>query len=175
MKKVYTTFLFVAFVTLLLCAHKAAAQQDSAAVVAFGSENLQNPAFERKGYSSFDEWVDKHYEYPLQAAMDRVDGTSIVQFSIAKNGKVCDINILQSSGNKDLDREAIRVVKSSPKWAPGSINGEAVPVVHSVAVKFDLTGVVIHTTQKTIVQGKLGERPTTTKTSSTTYTVTRTK
>ena len=154
MKNLINQF-FIAFITILLCTYSVNAQQE---IVEYNSESLQNPTFNHKGYASFEEWVDKNYEYPVDAALSHVHGTATIRFVITKNGKVRHIELAESSGNRWLDNAARYVVRSSPKWKPGTIDGNAVSVAHLVAVRFNPTDFVILTTNKRTIRGREGDQ-----------------
>ena len=62
-----------------------------------------------------------------------------VQFSIDKEGNVTNSKVTRSV-DKDMDAEAIRLVKAMPKWKPGMQKGKAVAVKYTVPVVFRLEG-----------------------------------
>ena len=61
----------------------------------------------------------------------------VVQVVIEKDGRVGDITIKESA-HPDLDKEAIRVVKSSPKWTPATKNWKKVPATLEFSMNFAL-------------------------------------
>jgi len=61
----------------------------------------------------------------------------IVQFAVNKVGIVVDANVVRSV-DPALDKEAVRVVMSSPKWAPGKQRGKAVKVLFTFPINFVL-------------------------------------
>ena len=65
-------------------------------------------------------------------------GKAFVQFVVKADGAVNDVVIMKSSGDKSLDAEALRVVKSMPKWNPGKQGGKAVNVRYTLPVNFRL-------------------------------------
>ena len=60
-----------------------------------------------------------------------------MQFVVWKDGSVSEVNVVRSVDN-DLDREAVRVCKTLPKFTPGRQNGKAVDVWYTVPVTFKL-------------------------------------
>jgi protein TonB len=66
-----------------------------------------------------------------------VSGTVHMQFKVNKNGDVVDVKVVKGV-HPDLDNEAIRVIKSSPKWEAGKQRGRAVNVIMSLPMKFIL-------------------------------------
>ncbi|MDR0419345.1 MAG: energy transducer TonB [Prevotellaceae bacterium] len=65
----------------------------------------------------FRKWVLKNIQYPELATVNGVGGKVVVQFIIDQHGEVADVAILKGI-NPALDREAIKVIKSSPRWNP---------------------------------------------------------
>jgi protein TonB len=66
-----------------------------------------------------------------------ISGRVIVKFVVEKDGSVSGVTLVRGV-DKDLDREAIRVVKSMPKWQPGKNNGQAVRCYFNLPVNFKL-------------------------------------
>lgn len=87
---------------------------------------------------SFPRWVNENLHYPQEAVKDSLQGRVTLQFTIEKDGSVTDVHVLRGCA-PILDEEAVRVVSQSPKWTPGSINGEPVRVVFNFPVLFQLT------------------------------------
>ena len=87
---------------------------------------------------SFPRWVNENLKYPPEAVKDSLQGRVTLQFTIEKDGSVTDVHVLRGCAPV-LDEEAVRVVSQSPKWTPGSINGEPVRVVFNFPVLFQLT------------------------------------
>jgi protein TonB len=84
-------------------------------------------------------YLSSHINYPPMAAENNVQGKVILQFVVGKDGRVGEVKIARSV-DKDLDKEAMRVVKSLPKFIPGRQNGQAVPVWYTLPVSFKLQG-----------------------------------
>ena len=78
-------------------------------------------------------------QYPAMAAENNVQGRVVVQFVVDKTGKVGEVKVVRSV-DKDLDKEAVRVCKSLPKFTPGRQNGQAVSVWYTLPVTFKLQG-----------------------------------
>ena len=72
-------------------------------------------------------WINKHVKYPMIAQENGVQGKVIVQFVVGKDGTVGDIKVVRGV-DSSLDQEAVRVIKSMPKWKPGKQRGTAVKV-----------------------------------------------
>ena len=82
------------------------------------------------GINEFATWVDRHIQNP-----NRERGRVTAQFTIDEEGNLINPKILRGV-NKELDNEAIRVLKLSPKWHPGKQNGENVPVTYTFPIVF---------------------------------------
>ena len=67
----------------------------------------------------------------------RIEGNVLVEFVVEKDGSITQIKI-KNSVYPDLDEEAIRVLKNSPKWIPGENLGKKVRVSYTLPIKFHL-------------------------------------
>ena len=84
-------------------------------------------------------YLSSHINYPPMAAENGVQGRVTVQFVVDKTGRVGEVKIVRSV-DKELDKEAVRVCKSLPKFTPGRQNGQAVAVWYTLPVTFKLKG-----------------------------------
>lgn len=82
-------------------------------------------------------YLRDNIKYPTVAAENGVQGRVVVGFVVERDGSITDVNILRGV-DPSLDREAMRVVKSMPRWNPGKQNGSAVRVKYQVPVSFRL-------------------------------------
>ncbi len=89
------------------------------------------------GESALTGFVSKNLAYPVLAQENGIQGTVIVRFRVEKDGSVSHVQILRSL-DPACDKEAIRIVKSLPKFIPGKQNGLAVAVWYTFPVKFKL-------------------------------------
>lgn len=64
----------------------------------------------------------------------------MVQFVVTKTGSVGEVKVVRSK-DPDLDKEAVRVVKTLPKFVPGKMNGQPVNVWYTLPITFKLQGV----------------------------------
>lgn len=83
-------------------------------------------------------YINSTVKYPKEAITDGKQGRSLVSFVIMKDGTIDNVAIAKSAGSDILDQEAIRVVKSMPKWEPGTIKGKPVNVKFNVPIQFRL-------------------------------------
>lgn len=91
------------------------------------------------GEQALMKYLQSHINYPPMAAENNVQGRVVVQFVVDKTGKVGEVKVVRSV-DKDLDKEAVRVCKSLPKFTPGRQNGQAVSVWYTLPVTFKLQG-----------------------------------
>lgn len=82
-------------------------------------------------------YLRDNIHYPTVAAENGVQGRVVVGFVVERDGSITDVKILRGV-DPSLDREAMRVVKSMPRWNPGKQNGSAVRVKYQVPVSFRL-------------------------------------
>ena len=79
--------------------------------------------------------------YPPEAIQDSVQGRVIVQFVIDTLGNVGEVKVVRSV-REDIDAEAVRVVKTLPRFSPGKNDGKAVNVLYALPVTFKLSAEV---------------------------------
>ncbi len=91
------------------------------------------------GEAALMKYLSSHINYPPMAAENNIQGRVVVQFVVDKTGKVGEVKVVRSV-DKDLDKEAVRVCKSLPKFTPGRQNGQAVSVWYTLPVTFKLQG-----------------------------------
>ena len=82
-------------------------------------------------------YIMENIKYPKQAMKEGIQGRVTVSFIVEKDGRVSNVRLLRSVQSA-LDKEAIRVVKSMPKWTPGKHNGKPVRVRFNLPVMFKL-------------------------------------
>ena len=95
------------------------------------------PTFKGKDAHAFSSWVTARLKYPADARSAHIDGTVIVKFVIGTNGGVQEVEVTKGVF-PSLDAEAVRVIKSSPKWKPGIKDGKPVRVTYHHPVVFVL-------------------------------------
>lgn len=96
----------------------------------------QQPMFPG-GQTALMKYLSEHTKYPVVAQENGVQGRVTVQFVVEKDGSISDVHVLRGV-DPSLDKEAVRVVKSMPRWTPGKQNGSAVRVKYQVPVTFRL-------------------------------------
>jgi len=82
-------------------------------------------------------YVGENTKYPVPALESGIEGTVHIRFVVTRTGDVGEAKVLRAV-DPLLEEEALRVVKSMPKWSPGKNNGNAVNVWFIIPVKFVL-------------------------------------
>ena len=95
------------------------------------------PMFNGGDANNFSKWVNAHLIYPEDAKKAGKQGRVIVQFTVSKTGKMTNVRVLRGIC-QSLDEEALRVVKASPEWKPGVMNGKDVDVTYIFPIIFQL-------------------------------------
>ena len=96
----------------------------------------QNPMFPG-GDKALMQYLQKNLKYPAQAQENGIQGRVMVQFVVNKDGSIVEPKIIRPV-DPSLDKEAIRVVSSMPKWTPGKQRGKNVRVRFTLPVTFRL-------------------------------------
>jgi len=82
-------------------------------------------------------WISQNIHYPPVAEENGVQGQVVCQFVVETDGSISNVTVARGA-DPSLDKEAVRVIKSMPKWVPGKQNGRAVRVKYTIPVKFQL-------------------------------------
>ena len=90
------------------------------------------------GQQALFKYLSENVKYPDIAQENGIQGRVICQFVVNKDGSIVDVEVVRSGGDPSLDKEAVRVIKSMPKWKPGKQRGKAVRVKYTVPVNFKL-------------------------------------
>jgi protein TonB len=97
----------------------------------------QKPQFKGGDANEFSKWVNSRLVYPEIAKENGLQGRVTLSFTIKADGTLSDVKVLRGV-DPSLDQEAVRVVKSSPKWTPGKQRDRAVAVSYTFPVIFQL-------------------------------------
>ena len=96
----------------------------------------QQPEFPG-GMGAFYQYVHKKLKYPSQARRMGIEGRVFVQFVVDKKGNITEVQAVKGIG-AGCNEEAVRVIKSSPKWKAGKQRGKAVKVRMILPITFKL-------------------------------------
>lgn len=83
------------------------------------------------------EWLRKHINYPKIAMEMGIQGRVFIKFVVEKDGSISNVEVMRSV-DEYLDKEAIRVIQSMPKWKPGKQRTKPVRVSCNVPIVFEL-------------------------------------
>ena len=97
----------------------------------------EKPSFNGGDANEFSKWVNSKLVYPEIAKENGVQGRVTLSFTVEKDGSVTNVRVLRGV-DPSLDDEAVRVVKSSPKWKPGKQRDRTVKVTYTFPVIFQL-------------------------------------
>ncbi|WP_279168726.1 energy transducer TonB [Muribaculum intestinale] len=92
------------------------------------------------GEAELMKYIQKNLKYPPVAMENNIQGRVVVQFVVTKTGKIGEVKVARGR-DPDLDKEAVRVVKSLPDFIPGKMNGQSVNVWYTLPITFKLQGV----------------------------------
>jgi TonB family C-terminal domain len=97
----------------------------------------EKPKFQGGDANSFSKWVNSKLVYPEIAKENGVQGRVTLQFTVNTDGSVSNVQVLRGV-DPSLDKEAVRIVSSSPKWTPGKQRERPVKVTYTFPVIFQL-------------------------------------
>ena len=95
------------------------------------------PTFQGGDLSKFRNWVQSNVKYPQIAIENGIQGNVVIKFVVEKDGKLSNIQVLQSP-DKTLADAAVQVLQRSPKWKPGKQRNKPVRVTYTLPVSFKI-------------------------------------
>ena len=139
-------FVVVALLSILNLSAQAASNNKQRLFYLLPSERVSSPsdnAIEQTpefpgGQEALAKFYANNLKYPIIAQQNFIQGTTICEFIVEEDGTLSNVIVKKSSGDSSLDKEAIRFIKSMPKWKPGKKNGIPVSMKISLPVKFKL-------------------------------------
>ncbi len=87
---------------------------------------------------NMNKWLKDNVKYPVLAQENGISGRVFVAFVVETDGSITDVKVARSV-DPSLDKEAVRVVKSMPKWNPGKQRNKPVRVAFTVPINFTLS------------------------------------
>ena len=90
------------------------------------------------GQQAMMKFIAENIQYPAKAMEKGIQGRTICQCVVEKDGKPSNVQVVRSSGDPSLDKEALRVINGMPKWKPGKQRGKPVRVQFNLPVLFEL-------------------------------------
>jgi len=97
----------------------------------------ESATFQGGDVQSFRAWVQKNVQYPTIAQENGVSGKVFVQYAVNSKGEVVDVKVVRGV-EPSLDKEAVRVIQSSPKWEPAKQRGTKVKQQFTIPIAFVL-------------------------------------
>lgn len=98
--------------------------------------NIVDPQFPG-GEEALKHFIKSNLQYPEIAKEMNEQGIVYVQFVINEDGSVSDIEVIRGVSDA-LDREAVRIIESFPKWIPGTKDNKPVKVKFTIPIQFRL-------------------------------------
>jgi TonB family protein len=89
------------------------------------------------GDKEFSKWLAANVRYPKDARAKNIQGRVIITFVVEEDGQLTGIKVLRGV-SEDIDKEALRVMSSSPAWKPGIHDGHPVRTTYSIPINFAL-------------------------------------
>jgi protein TonB len=97
----------------------------------------QQPEFPG-GMKALMKYLQENIQYPRISRDNNSQGRALIRFVVNTDGSIQGAEVMKSSGDIYLDKEAVRVVSGMPKWSPGKQSGKAVRVYFVLPVVFRL-------------------------------------
>lgn len=89
------------------------------------------------GMSAFVKWLTDNLRYPPMAQQQKIQGRVVVSFIINRDGTISNIKVAKSV-HPMLDREALRVARMMPNWAPGKENNKPCRTLFAIPIEFKI-------------------------------------
>lgn len=121
------------FIFILFCFYKLLSAQGNDSTELF--KKVESVPEFPEGLKGLFNYLEKNKRYPEDAKKVGDAGVAIVKFIINNTGAVSRPVILQTSGNIELDKEAIRLVNTMPVWKPAILDGKAVSTYYTIPIK----------------------------------------
>lgn len=103
------------------------------------NRTFDRPAAFIGGNEALHHHLVSNLSYPIEAQIDSIEGTVILSFDVSPDGNLESIKTI-ATVSPELDAEAVRVMKKSPKWFPALFNGVPIVSSYTIPIVFDLDG-----------------------------------
>ena len=90
------------------------------------------------GTDALYKYLSENIQYPDSAQLHGIEGKVNIKFVVDENGDISNVSSMRRPIGYGIEEEAIRVVKSMPKWKPGKNNGKTVKTYFTVPILFVL-------------------------------------
>lgn len=130
-------YIATAILILSVCFAKAQSNPDTTKKEAEVFSRVEVSAQFPGGLEAFGKFLVKTVRYPADARFKNIQGKVFLTFVVERDGSLTNMKVVKGVSD-DLDAEAIRVMKLSPKWEPGKQGGVAVRQNYTVPISFAL-------------------------------------
>ncbi|MFB9844639.1 energy transducer TonB [Mucilaginibacter ginsenosidivorans] len=89
------------------------------------------------GMRNFNRYIKKSLHYPPHAVVHHIQGKVLLNFAVEKDGSVSAVKVIKGV-SPDLDAEAVRILKHSPKWHPTTECGKPAVTEFNLPINFSL-------------------------------------
>lgn len=104
-----------------------------------GNVDITHKAYFIGGEEAFEEFLKDNLVYPKVPKDNGIEGTTLVTFTVTEDGTVKDVKVGQTSADRELDDEAVRVIiKTNKMFKPGRIKGKTVKSGCQIPITFEL-------------------------------------
>lgn len=90
------------------------------------------------GMQALMKYLRDNIKYPSISRQNNSQGRAYINFVVNTDGSITDVEVMKSTNDVYLDKEAVRVVSGMPKWKPGKQQGKTVRVKYTLPVMFRL-------------------------------------
>ena len=91
------------------------------------------------GIAELGKYIQKNLQYPAMAREAGISGKCFLKFVVNENGDISNVEVLKGvSGCSDCDKEAMRVVRSMPKWKAAKMTGRSVKCYFNLPISFKI-------------------------------------
>ena len=133
-KRIMKKLVFIALLSLIGMTNVFAQQETTTTAEKVFDVVDEMPSFPG-GQGAMMEFLSKNIKYPIVAEENGIQGRVLVKIVVKKDGTIDSPTVVKGV-DPSLNKEAIRVVKTMPKWIPGKQKGEPVNVSFTVPVTF---------------------------------------
>ena len=91
------------------------------------------------GFGEMMKFMHTNIKYPKTAVDGKKSGKGMIKVTVMEDGSLSEISVIKNiPGCPECDEEAIRVIKTMPKWIPGKLAGKTVPLLYNIPISFRL-------------------------------------
>ena len=93
------------------------------------------------GYPAMMKYIKQNIQYPSMAREANISGKCFLRFVVSEGGEISNVEVMKGvPGCSECDREAVRVVKSMPKWKAAKMTGKSVKCFFTLPINFKIEG-----------------------------------